>query len=58
MSASRQIHLVRRPRGVPVAEDFAVVEATVPDAGEGQVQQSLEQHSAAGLRASMFAEAT
>jgi NADPH-dependent curcumin reductase CurA len=38
MSASRQIHLVRRPHGVPVPEDFAVVEAAVPDAGEGQVQ--------------------
>ena len=38
MSASRQIHLVRRPNGVPVAEDFAVVEVTTPDAGEGQVQ--------------------
>jgi NADPH-dependent curcumin reductase CurA len=38
MSASRQIHLLRRPRGVPVPEDFAVVEVTTPDASEGQVQ--------------------
>ena len=38
MTASRQIHLVRRPQGVPVAEDFAVVEVDTPDAGEGQVQ--------------------
>ena len=38
MSVSRQIHLVRRPQGVPVPEDFAVVEAPLPDAGEGQVQ--------------------
>src|SRR5580698_5490956 len=38
MPASRQIHLVRRPHGVPVPEDFAVVEAVLPDVGEGQVQ--------------------
>jgi len=38
MPASRQIHLVRRPRGVPVPEDFAIVEAALPDVGEGQVQ--------------------
>ena len=38
MTASRQIHLVRRPNGVPVAADFAVVEVDTPDAGEGEVQ--------------------
>jgi NADPH-dependent curcumin reductase CurA len=38
MTASRQIHLVRRPNGVPVAEDFAVVEVDTPDAADGQVQ--------------------
>jgi NADPH-dependent curcumin reductase CurA len=38
MSPSRQIHLVRRPKGVPVPQDFAVVEVTTPDAGEGEVQ--------------------
>lgn len=38
MSASRQIHLVRRPQGVPVPADFAIVEVTTPDVGEGQVQ--------------------
>ena len=38
MSASRQIHLVRRPDGVPVPADFAVVAVDTPDAGEGQVQ--------------------
>ena len=38
MTASRQIHLVRRPSGVPVVEDFAVVEVDTPDAAEGQVQ--------------------
>ena len=38
MQPSRQIHLVRRPHGVPVPDDFAVVEVNTPDAGEGQVQ--------------------
>ncbi|MBU1374361.1 MAG: NADP-dependent oxidoreductase [Alphaproteobacteria bacterium] len=38
MTESRQIHLVRRPRGVPVAEDFAVVPVATPDAGAGEVQ--------------------
>jgi len=38
MTQARQIHLVRRPKGLPVLDDFALVEATVPDAGEGQVQ--------------------
>ena len=37
MKSSRQIHLVRRPDGVPVLTDFAVVEATIPDPAEGQV---------------------
>lgn len=38
MTNSRQIHLVRRPEGVPVASDFAVVEVDTPDASGGQVQ--------------------
>src|SRR5688500_14406976 len=38
MTTARQIHLVRRPKGVPVPDDFALVEAEVPDAEEGQVQ--------------------
>ena len=38
MHPSRQIHLVRRPTGVPVPEDFAVVEVNTPDADDGQVQ--------------------
>ena len=38
MTASRQIHLVRRPNGVPVQSDFAVVEVDTPDAADGQVQ--------------------
>ena len=35
---SREIHLVRRPDGMPVEADFSVVEQTVPDAGEGEIQ--------------------
>jgi NADPH-dependent curcumin reductase CurA len=38
MTIARQIHLLRRPRGVPVAADFAVVEAPLADAGEGEIQ--------------------
>ena len=38
MSASRQIHLVRRPKGVPVPADFVVVTVQTPDVGDGEVQ--------------------
>ncbi len=38
MITNRQIHLVRRPNGVPVPDDFAVVEVDTPDAMDGQVQ--------------------
>ena len=38
MTESRQVHLVRRPQGVPVAEDFAVVAVDTPEAGPGEVQ--------------------
>ncbi|MDO8378366.1 NADP-dependent oxidoreductase [Phenylobacterium sp.] len=38
MTTARQIHLVRRPNGKPVAQDFALVEAPVVDAGEGEIQ--------------------
>src|SRR5579864_8869197 len=34
----RQIHLAARPKGLPVASDFAIVEVTTPDAGEGEIQ--------------------
>jgi NADPH-dependent curcumin reductase CurA len=37
MTQTRQIHLVRRPNGAPVAEDFAVASADLPDVGEGEV---------------------
>jgi NADPH-dependent curcumin reductase CurA len=38
VSTSRQIHLVRRPNGVPVRADFAVVTVEAPAAGDGEVQ--------------------
>ena len=40
MTSPRQIHLVRRPKGVPVPDDFAIVEAPAPlqDVGDGEVQ--------------------
>jgi NADPH-dependent curcumin reductase CurA len=38
MTTARQIHLVRRPKGKPVAQDFGLVESPVPDAGEGEIQ--------------------
>lgn len=38
MTIARQVHLVRRPSGVPVPEDFAIVETRLPDAGEGEIQ--------------------
>jgi NADPH-dependent curcumin reductase CurA len=34
---NQQIHLVSRPRGEASLENFALVEASVPDLGEGQV---------------------
>ncbi len=38
MTASREIHLVRRPQGVPTPADFAVVEVDVPPTGEGEIR--------------------
>ncbi len=37
MTASREIHLVRRPDGIPKPDDFAVVPAVVADPAEGEV---------------------
>jgi NADPH-dependent curcumin reductase CurA len=37
MTASREIHLVRRPKGMPRPEDFAVVEGEVGDPGVGEI---------------------
>ncbi|MEV4433243.1 NADP-dependent oxidoreductase [Streptomyces sp. NPDC049585] len=36
-ATSREWHLVRRPKGWPVPEDFALREVPVPELGEGQV---------------------
>jgi NADPH-dependent curcumin reductase CurA len=38
MTTSREIHLVRRPSGVPVLADFSVVEVDVPPTGENEIQ--------------------
>jgi NADPH-dependent curcumin reductase CurA len=37
MSSSREVRLVRRPQGVPVADDFELAEVDVPEPAEGQV---------------------
>jgi NADPH-dependent curcumin reductase CurA len=37
MPASREIHLVERPKGMPTAEQFQMVETEVADAADGQV---------------------
>ena len=37
MPASREVHLVERPKGMPTADQFQIVETTVPDAADGQV---------------------
>lgn len=38
MTGSREIHLVRRPKGVPVQADFAVVPVDVAATGDGEVR--------------------
>jgi len=37
MTTSREWHLTRRPHGVPVDEDFALVDVELPDPGEGEI---------------------
>lgn len=37
MPKSREIHLTRRPSGMPTEADFALVERDVPDAADGEV---------------------
>ena len=34
---NRRVLLQRRPQGMPVPEDFAVVDAALPEPGDGQV---------------------
>lgn len=38
MTKSLQFHLARRPNGIPVPDDFALVEVPLPDAADGEVQ--------------------
>ncbi|HEY5071082.1 MAG TPA: NADP-dependent oxidoreductase [Caulobacteraceae bacterium] len=38
MTASREIHLIKRPLGVPEPDDFTVVEVVTADAGDGEIQ--------------------
>lgn len=38
MPTTRQIHLVRRPNGMPTRADFALVEVPIDDAGEGEIR--------------------
>lgn len=38
MTSTREIHLIRRPNGMPVLADFKVAEASVPATGEGEVK--------------------
>ena len=38
MTTARQIHLVRRPKGIPVLEDFEMVEVDLPEVGAGDVE--------------------
>ena len=38
MPTTRHIHLARRPKGVPVPADFALVEAECAEAGDGEIQ--------------------
>ena len=37
-STSREVHLVRRPEGMPVPEDFGVVDTALPDITAGQLR--------------------
>src|SRR4029078_6305960 len=37
MTASREIHLVKRPDGMPRESDFALREGVLPDPADGQV---------------------
>ena len=34
---NRQVLLKRRPNGMPVPDDFAIVEGPLPEPGDGQV---------------------
>ncbi len=36
-TTSREIHLIRRPVGMPTADDFAMVSVTLPEPAEGEM---------------------
>src|SRR5580704_7850306 len=36
-TASREVHLAKRPEGLPTLDDFALVETSLADPGEGEV---------------------
>jgi NADPH-dependent curcumin reductase CurA len=38
VAASREVHLIARPNGMPREEEFAIVEQVVPDASDGEIQ--------------------
>lgn len=38
MTKTREIHLVRRPSGMPVLADFSVADANAPETGEGEIK--------------------
>ena len=42
MTVNHTITLVRRPRGMPVAEDFDLRESVLPDLPDGHVQVKVE----------------
>ncbi len=35
--SNRQVVLKSHPNGVPLPEDFALIESVIPEAGEGQM---------------------
>jgi NADPH-dependent curcumin reductase CurA len=38
MTASLEVHLIKRPQGMPAEDDFALVEASLPEPAEGEVR--------------------
>ena len=38
VTASREVHLIARPNGMPREEEFTIVEQAVPDADDGEIQ--------------------
>src|SRR5215467_12690161 len=38
MTTTRQIHLVKRPQGIPTPKDFAVVAVDLPEISDGEIK--------------------